>query len=348
MRAIDLRSDTVTGPTPEMRRAMYDAELGDDGLEGDPTTRRLQELAAEMMGTEAGLLVASGSMGNLVCALAHCDPGEAMLVGETSHMMWSAGQAATHPTYAQIEVRSVPDGGGMLEHEEIEQSVKAGDEAGRRAGLVCVENSHNLAHGAALVPAYIESVATVAHDWDIPLHIDGARIFNAAVALGLPASDLVGPADSITFCLSKGLACPIGSVVCGSREFIARARNRRKIVGGEMRQTGTISAAGIVALKTMVERLAEDHANARRLAEGLAQIEGIRIEVERVVTNILYFTVKGRPAEEVEKALDEQGVRCFALDGRIRMLTHYHVTPQDIETTLQTAQRVIASKVTAT
>ena len=346
MNPIDLRSDTVTRPTPEMRRAMYEAELGDDGLEGDPTTMRLQEMAAELMGSEAAMLVASGSMGNLVSALAHCAPGEAMIVGQTSHMMWSAGQAETHPTYGQIEIRPLPEDAGKLSSRDIELAITAEGEAGGRVGLVCAENSHNEAYGAALDHSHLHSIGTTARDRGAPLHIDGARIFNAAVALGLPSSTLVAPADSVTFCLSKGLACPIGSMVCGSKEFIARARNRRKIVGGEMRQTGTVSAAGIVALQTMVDRMAEDHANARRLAEGLAQIEGVQIEVERVQTNIVYFTPTDRPAKEVERSLGEPGVRCLALDGRVRMVTHYHVGPADIDDTLRAVQRTMRSKAT--
>ena len=321
MHPIDLRSDTVTRPTLEMRRAMYEAELGDDALEGDPTTVRLEQMSADLMGMEAGLLVASGSMGNLVSALAHCAPGEAMIVGETSHMTWSADQAQTHPTYGQIKMRPLPDGAGALIPRDVELAIPAEGEAGVRTGVVCVENSHNQAYGAALDPSYLGSIGKTAHDGGAALHIDGARIFNAAVALGLPASALTAPADSVTFCLSKGLGCPVGSVVCGSREFIARARNRRKIVGGEMRQTGTFSAAGVVALQTMVDRMAEDHANARRLAQGLAEIVGVQIEVERVQTNIVYFTPTDRPAEDLERYLGEQGVNCFALDGRVRMVT---------------------------
>ena len=344
MNGIDLRSDTVTRPTPEMRRAMYEAELGDDGLEGDPTTRWLQEMAAERMGTEAALLVASGSMGNLVCALAHCKPGEAMLVGESSHMMWSVEQGVGHQTYGGIGVRSLPEEGGMLGLKDVELSIKAQDEAGARTALVCVENTHNTTYGAALGPAHVEAVAAVAHRNGAALHIDGARIFNAAVALELPVSRLVEPADSLSFCLSKGLACPLGSVVCGSRDFVEAAHNRRKITGGEMRQTGIFSAAGIVALDTMVDRMAEDHANARRLAEGLAQIEGVQIDADRVQTNIVYFAPTDRPAKDLERMLGEDGVRCFALDGQIRMVTHHHITPQDIEDTLQAVQRVMLRK----
>jgi threonine aldolase len=295
------------------------------------------------MGTEAALLVASGSMGNLVSALAHCEPDEAMLVGETSHMMWSVEQGAAHSTYGQIKVRGLHENRGEFGLEDVELSIRAEGEVGGRMALVCIENTHNIAYGAPLDPTQISSLAATVHENGALLHIDGARIFNAAVALDLPVAQLVAPADSVTFCLSKGLACPIGSVVCGSEGFIEAAHNRRKITGGEMRQTGIMSAAGIVALETMVDRMADDHANARRLAEGLAQIEGIAIEAERVRTNIVYFDLADRPAEEIERALGDVGVHCFAVDGRIRMVTHYHITPEDIEDTLMAVQRVMRS-----
>ena len=341
MNGIDLRSDTVTRPVPEMRQAMYEAEVGDDGLDGDPTTMRLQEMAAERMGTEAALLVASGSMGNLVSALAHCKPGEAMLVGDTSHMMWSVGQSAGHSTYGRIKVRQLHENLGEFGLEDVELSIRVEGEVGGRMALVCIENTHNAAYGTPLDTAHISSMAAMVHENGAALHIDGARIFNAAVALELPVARLVAPADSVTFCLSKGLACPIGSVVCGTKDFVAAVHNRRKIVGGEMRQTGIMSAAGIVALETMVDRMEDDHANARHLAEGLAQIEGLEIEADRVRTNIVYFGLAGRPAEDVENALAEAGVHCFALGGRIRMVTHYHITPDDIENTLVAVQKVI-------
>jgi threonine aldolase len=344
MNGIDLRSDTVTRPTPEMRQAMYDAEVGDDGLEGDPTTGRFEEMAAEMLGTEAALLVASGSMGNLVAALAHCAPGDAMVVGERSHMAWSADQGKGHSTYHQIGVRQLPENpDGKLGIEDIGLSIAAETNGGGRVTLVNMENTHNQSDGRPIDPAWTSSFASQVHDRGAALHIDGARLFNAAVALDVPASALVADADSVTFCLSKGLACPIGGVVAGSRDYIAEAHNRRKIVGGEMRQTGVISAAGIVALDTMVDRMAEDHANARRLAEGLAQIDGINIDPERVTTNILYFTPSDRTPEEVEQSLAEAGVHCFALGGRIRMVTHHNITSEDIETALGAIQRVMQS-----
>ncbi len=343
MNGIDLRSDTVTKPTPEMRRAMYEAEVGDDGLEGDPTTRRLEELAAERVGTEAGLFVASGSMGNLVAALSHVEPEDAMLIGARSHMAWSVEQAHGHPTYGRVRVRAVAERGGMLPVEDVELSLREEGDSGGAMGLVCIENTHNSANGMPLSLPYVSAVSEAAKRHGAALHVDGARLFNAAVALGVPAASLISDADSVSFCLSKGLACPIGSVLCGSAEFIAEARKQRKIVGGEMRQTGVMSAAGIVALDTMVDRLADDHANAKRLAEGLADIEGVQVDPDEVNTNIVFFETGDKPAEEAQRELGEAGVHCFDLGGRIRMVTHYEISSGDVEAALAAVSRVMRS-----
>ena len=343
MDGIDLRSDTVTKPTPEMRRAMYEAEVGDDGLEGDPTTRRLQELAAERVGMEAGLFVSSGSMGNLVAALSHARPGEAMLIGRRSHMSWSADQAHGHETYGQVEVRMVDERDGMLPLEDVELALKDETESGGRMSLVCIENTHNATNGMPLELSYTAAVSETAKRHGAALHVDGARLFNAAEALGVPATRLVEHADSVSFCLSKGLACPIGSILCGSEDFIAEARKQRKIVGGEMRQTGIIAAAGIVALESMVDRLAEDHANARRLAEGLANIAAIDVEPDRVRTNIVFFETGDRPVDAVVSALGDRGVHCFNIDGRIRMVTHYEISSEDVDAALGAVKQVMES-----
>ena len=331
-----------------MRRAMYDAEVADDGLEGDPTTQLLEEMAAERLGTEAALLVASGSMGNLVASLAHCAPGNTMIVGENSHMAWSADQGEGHNTYGQIGVRRLSeDQDGKLDIEDIGLSIATELEGEGRVTLVNIENTHNASYGKPIDPTWTASFASGIHERNAALHIDGARLFNAAVALKIPASALVAAADSVTFCLSKGLACPIGSILGGNRDFITVAHNRRKIVGGEMRQTGIVSAAGIVALESMVDRMADDHANAQRLAEGLAQINGIDIDPGRVSTNIMYFSTPGRPPEKVKQSLENERVHCLALENRIRMVTHHHIVPEDVETTLGVVQRVMQSSVYA-
>ena len=341
MNGIDLRSDTVTQPTPEMRRAMYEAEVGDDGLEGDPTTQRLQELAAEQVGMEAGLFVASGSMGNLVAALSHVNPGDAMLIGQRSHMAWSVDQAHGHQTYGQVAVRMVDERDGMLPLEDVELALKDEAESGGRMSLVCIENTHNATNGMPLELSYSHAVSETAKRHGAALHVDGARVFNAAVAIGIPASRVVESADSVSFCLSKGLACPIGSILCGSEEFIAEARKQRKIVGGEMRQTGIVAAAGIVALETMIDRMGEDHANARRLADGLANIDGVKVDPDRVRTNIVFFDTGNRSPDDVVGALADRGVHCFNIDGRIRMVTHYEVSSEDVDAALGAVKQVM-------
>ncbi len=323
---------------------MYEAEVGDDGLEGDPTTRRLQELAAERVGMEAGLFVSSGSMGNLVASLSHVKPGEAMLIGSRSHMAWSVDQAHGHETYGRVAVRMVDERDGALPLEDVELSLKGEAESDGRMSLVCIENTHNATNGMPLDLPYTQAVSDTVERHGAGLHVDGARLFNAAEALGVPASNLVEAADSVSFCLSKGLACPIGSVLCGSEEFIEEARKQRKIVGGEMRQTGIIAAAGIVALESMVDRLAEDHANARRLADGLAIIHGVGVDPDRVRTNIVFFETGDRPVDDVISALGERGIHCFNIDGRIRMVTHYEISSEDVDTALDAVKQVMESK----
>lgn len=343
MNGIDLRSDTVTKPTPQMRRAMYEAEVGDDGLEGDPTTQRLQALAAERVGMEAGLFVSSGSMGNLVAALSHVGPGDAMLIGRRSHMSWSVDQAHGHQTYGQVAVRMTDERDGMLPLEDVELALKDEAESGGSMSLVCIENTHNATNGMPLELSYTDAVSETAKRHGAALHVDGARLFNAAEALDVPASRVVESADSVSFCLSKGLACPIGSILCGSEEFIEEARKQRKIVGGEMRQTGLMAAAGIVALESMIDRLGEDHANANLLAEGLANIEGVGVDPKSVRTNIVFFDTLERPVDDVVSALGDRGVHCFNIDGRIRMVTHYEISSEDVDAALGAVKQVMES-----
>ncbi|NPA90051.1 MAG: low-specificity L-threonine aldolase [Chloroflexi bacterium] len=332
---IDLRSDTVTQPTPEMRRAMMEAEVGDDGYGEDPTVNRLQELAAEMTGKEAALFVTSGTQGNMVSLLAHCGRGDEVIVGDRSHtyLYEQGGMAQLGGIHPRV-IPNRPD--GTLDPEDILQAIRPDNIHFPRTRLVVLENTHNFCYGAPLTPEYTRDIGNLAHERGLKLHIDGARIFNAAVALGVDVRELTAPADSITFCLSKGLSAPVGSVVCGSRDFIEEARRVRKVLGGGMRQAGVIAAAGIVALTQMVDRLAEDHANARRLAEGLAQIPGFEVALERVYTNIVYVDVTtGATAAEVVQRAEEMGVRVLALGPyRIRAVTHYGITEADIDRAL--------------
>lgn len=286
MRTVELRSDTMTRPTPAMRKAMAEAEVGDDVFGEDPTVNRLEMLAAERLGKEAALFVSSGTMANLVSQMSHCGRGDEMLLGSLAHSFYyeQGGSAAV----ASIHPRTVPNQpDGKLALDELEAAIRADNIHFPRTRLIALENTHNLCGGAPLESAYIRDVAAIARRHGIRLHIDGARLFNAAVALSVPARQLVADADSVSFCLSKGLAAPVGSVVCGSREFIQTARRARKVLGGGMRQAGVLAAAGIVALNEMIDRLAEDHANARRLAEGLAGISGLELDPGRYSTNIV-------------------------------------------------------------
>ena len=340
MQVIDLRSDTVTLPSPEMRRAISEAELGDDGWGEDPTVNKLEAVAAERLDKEAGLLVASGTMGNLVSVLAHCQRGDEMIVGDQAHIFTS--EVGHYAALGSISIQTIPnDDRGMIDPQAVEQAIRPSALTAPRTALVCLENTHNRASGTALTPRDMAAVAQVAHARGLPVHLDGARIFNAAVALGLPVAELVQEADSVTFCLSKSLACPVGSVVCGGKEFIARARKYRKMVGGGMRQAGIIAATGLVALEGMVARLAEDHENARRLARGLALIPGLSLITEDIQTNIVIVEVHDRPAHEYLKALAERGVRAAPNVGqRIRFVTHYGTNAEDIDAALEVIEAV--------
>jgi len=343
MHIVDLRSDTITKPTPAMRRAMAEAEVGDDVFGEDPTVNRLEAMAAERMGKEAGLFVASGTMGNLVSLLAQCGRGDEVIVGDQAHtyVYEQGGMAALGGIHPRV-VPNQPD--GTLDLEAVEAAIRPKDDHFPRTRLIAVENTHNRCGGTPLTPAYMHALGRLARAHGLRVHVDGARIFNAAVALGVDVRELVADADSVTFCLSKGLAAPVGSVVCGSREFIAEARRARKVLGGGMRQAGVIAAAGIVALEQMVERLAEDHAHAAMLADGLAELPGIEVEPVPVRTNILYFKVtrQDMDAHQLVARLAERGVRMLALGPRrVRAVTNYHVTAEDIQTTLAAFRAVL-------
>jgi threonine aldolase len=343
MKIIDFRSDTVTLPTPAMREAIYHAELGDDVFGEDPTTNRLQEVAAERVGKEAALLVSSGTMGNLVCALTHCARGEEMVLGDQSHMFFyeAGGMSALGGIFPHT-IPNQPD--GTMDLEDIEAAIRSDNIHFPRTRLICLENTHNRCNGSPLLPEYMESVAILAKRHGVRVHLDGARIFNAAVALGVEVREFTRNVDSMSFCLSKGLSAPVGSVICGSREFIAEAIRTRKVLGGGMRQAGVIAAAGIIALNEMVDRLAKDHTNARHLAEGIAEIHGLSIDAERIKTNILFFdfiTDRLTP-EEFMAGLEERGIKCsHPGPSRFRMVTHYGIDSDDIHRTLECLREVM-------
>lgn len=344
MEFIDLRSDTVTRPTPEMREAMYRAEVGDDVFGDDPTVNRLQEMAAAMTGHEAALFVASGTMGNLVGILSHCGRGDEALLGARSHsVLYEGGGISVLGGIHSRQVKEQPD--GSLAIEDLQPLIRGDDEHFPVTRLIGIENTHNRCGGTYQTPAYIRSLADFAHTRGLVVHMDGARVFNAAAALGVDVKELTAPVDSVTFCLSKGLCAPVGSVLCGSEEFIYKARRLRKHVGGGMRQVGVVAAAGIVALEKMTGRLADDHARARNLADGLSEIPGIQIDPGSPATNMVYFNLSNHPrrdALELEETLPERGVLMHAVDARrIRLVTHYWIDDAAVERAVEVFRAVL-------
>lgn len=346
-RQIDLRSDTVTKPTPAMRRAMESAEVGDDVYGEDPTVNRLEALVADMLGKEAAVFVASGTMGNLVSVLSHCGRGDEMILGDYAHIFraeqgGASAMGGVHPH----TIRNQDD--GTLDLGDIESAIRAKDLHNPVTRLVCLENTQNFCGGRVLKPDYVDAVGDLAHAHGIKLHIDGARLWNAAVALNVSPARLVEKADSVTVCLSKGLGAPVGSVVAGDAEFVHQARRNRKILGGALRQAGVLAAAGIVGVTEMVERLADDHANAAVLAEGLSQIDGIEIDPADVETNIVFFTLTHPDITPVQLS---QGLRGHDIlinasaARRMRAVTNHHVTREDIDTVLGAIRNVLASGV---
>ena len=337
MKIIDLRSDTVTQPTDEMRRAMAAAEVGDDVFGEDPSINELQERSAALLGKEAGLLTSSGTMSNLISTLAYCHHGDEIIMGDQAHMFWneSAGQAALAGAQTRLVAN---DENGRLSPDDVAAAIRpTGNLHFPKTSMVCLENTHNRCSGGALTPEDTKAVCDVAHAAGVPVHLDGARIFNAAVALEVPVSELVKDVDDVSFCLSKSLSCPVGSVLVGSVEFIDQARKWRKMVGGGMRQAGVLAAAGLVALDTMVDRLAEDHQNARRLAQGLANIDGITVDPDRIQTNIVIFDIDPKlgTAQDMIAALDQEGVKVsYPGVQSLRMVTHRHISNEDIEEAL--------------
>ncbi|MBA7631431.1 L-allo-threonine aldolase [subsurface metagenome] len=340
MKIIDLRSDTITLPTEEMRRAMYEAELGDDVHREDPTVNRLEELAAEVMGKEAALLTTSGTMSNLLGVLANTRPGDEIIVGSEAHMFWYEVGGAS--TLGGVVIRTIPnDEDGKLDATDVEEAIRSENIHFPKSALLCLENTQNRCGGAVLTCEYTEEISGLAHQHGLQVHLDGARIFNAAVALGVPARELVAPVDTVNFCLSKGLSAPVGSLFCGTREMVERARKWRKMLGGGMRQAGVIAAAGIVAMEKMVDRLAEDHANARRLVEGLAQIPGFSVSLEKVPTNIVNFEFPPEVSDFVIK-IGERGVKFLSRSGRsVRAVTNRMVGAEDIEEALGRINRLV-------
>ncbi len=341
---IDLRSDTITHPTQAMREAMARAEVGDDVYGEDPTVNRLEQMAAGRMGKEAGLFVASGTMGNLAATLTHCQRGEEAIMGNLGHtFLFEAGGISA---LGGIFVHTLPNqADGSIRLDEIDTAIRGDDYHAPITRLLILENSHNRCGGTVQGVEYVRQAAELAHSRGLSVHLDGARVFNAAAALGVPVTDLTQPVDSVTFCLSKGLCAPVGSVLCGSREFIQKARRVRKMLGGGMRQAGVLAAAGIVALDQMTERLNEDHDRAKRLAQGLVAVPGVRLTFGMPQTNLVFISVRDNfplGTKEIAQALERRGIRVGAT-GRLtfRLVTHYWITDEDVDRTVAAFSDVI-------
>ena len=346
MDRIDFRSDTVSWPTPAMREAMANARVGDDVYGEDPTVNELEAMSADRVGKEAGLFVASGTQGNLVGVLGHAARGEEAILGDASHVYrWEVGGIAS---IGGILPRIVPvDAAGRMDLEAVEKAVARKDDHLGRTRLLLVENSFGGKGGRALPPEYFAGLRGVADRHGLRVHLDGARLFNAAIALGVEVAELTAQVDTVTFCLSKGLCAPVGSVLCGPTAFIEEARRTRKSLGGGMRQAGILAAAGIVALDTMVDRLAEDHAHARNLAEGLARIEGLRVDPKAVETNIVQFSLEPgvglTPGELCTRlAKDHQIWLGTDVGDRLRAVTHYWVGEAEVAQLLEAVATTIA------
>jgi threonine aldolase len=338
---IDLRSDTVTLPTTAMRKAMAEAEVGDDVYGEDPSINRLEELSAEMMGKEAAMFVPSGTMGNQIAVLTHTRPGTEIILEADSHIYYYESAAAS--VFAGVQPRPLPGKRGSMPASLVEWAIRQDDIHLPPTSLICLENTHNRAGGTVVPLADMQAVYDVACRHNIPVHLDGARIFNAAIAAGVPVKEFTSCTTSVQFCLSKGLGAPVGSIIAGPADFMSEARRWRKRLGGGMRQAGIIAAAGIVALETMVDRLAEDHANARLLAEGLAGLKGIEFNPEDVDTNIIIVKPTAMSIGQLGEELEKRGILTVVIEpDRVRFTTNKEVTASDIEKTIMAVKEILS------
>ncbi len=341
MRIVDLRSDTVTQPTPAMRKAMYEAEVGDDVYREDPTITKLEELGASLTGKEAGLYMTSGTMGNQVAIMTHTKKGDEVICEQEAHVFYY--EVAGIACLSGAQPRPVAGEKGILSANDIRRVIRPHDVHAPDTSLICLENTHNRAGGTCYPPETLAAIAKLARHHNIPVHMDGARLFNAAVAMNMTAAEIAASVDTVQFCLSKGLGAPVGSLLTGSRNFIEKARRYRKMLGGGMRQAGIIAAAGIVALTQMVDRLADDHDHARILGEGLANL-GLGVDLSALQTNIVIFDVipAGKSVQSFASELQAQGVKVNIFgESTIRMVTHYGIQKDDIDYALTTAAKIV-------
>ena len=342
MNIIDLRSDTLTNPTKAMRKAMSEAEVGDDVFSEDPTVNQLEKIAAERMGKEAAIFVPSGTMGNLISILSHCERGDEVILGDQSHIFLNevGGLSALGGIHPHI-IKNEPD--GTLDLKTIEQKIRTSDIHYPPTRLITLENTHNYCMGSPISPEYMRQVGNLAQKYNLKIHIDGARIFNAAIALKLDVKDLLCEADSVMFCLSKGLSAPVGSIVCGSKNFIHKTRKWRKMVGGGMRQSGHLAAAGIIALNDLTDRLKEDHSNAQKLAQGLARLKRIVLKPELIKTNIIFFSLEHsniKPETFLEN-LEAQGIKILMInEGVFRIVLHREISETQVELVIKAMKEI--------
>ena len=341
---IDLRSDTLTNPTQSMRDAMATAEVGDDVFQEDPTVQKLETLSAEIMGKEAALFVPSGCMGNLISILSHCGRGDEILLGDRSHIsLYEVGGVAA---LGGVHPRPLPNNNdGTISIDLLEKGIRHSDIHCPPTRLICLENTHNFCQGSPITPEYMTEVRKIANKFGLKIHLDGARIFNAAVALGVPVAKLTEKVDSVMFCLSKGLSAPVGSLVCGSSEFIVKARKARKMVGGGMRQVGHIAAAGLIAITEQVDRLQEDHDNAKFLASQLSDLDGIEVDVTRIKTNIIFFKLTGIDGEVLLNQLEQNQIKILMTDADVfRAVLHREVSKEQVQTVVKTFQSLLGKQ----
>jgi threonine aldolase len=341
---IDLRSDTVTKPTPAMRRAMMEAEVGDDVYGEDPTVNRLEQRAAEIAGKEAALFVPSGTMGNTIAVKLHTEHGQEVICDSRSHVL--DYELAMMAWFSGCVARAIPTEEGILAWEQVRRQIRPLHAHCAPTGLIEIENTHNMAGGTVYPMAVIREICDGAHERGLKVHMDGARVFNAAAAMNVQVREIVAPVDTVMFCLSKALGAPVGSMLAGNSSLIAKGRLYRKRLGGGMRQAGVLAAAGLIALEDTPQRLADDHANARFLAEGLAGVPGIQIDPRKVATNIVVFDVSGtgRASAEISARLKARGVLINGINERLmRAVTHYDATRADCAQALEAVAGALAS-----
>ncbi|MFW6119766.1 MAG: low-specificity L-threonine aldolase [Petrotogales bacterium] len=339
MKWIDIRSDTVTTPTPDMRKAMYEAEVGDDVYGDDPTVNRLEELSAKILGKEDALFVPSGTFGNQLAIMTHTNMGDEIILSDSNHIF--VHEVGASSVIASVQMRTLECDDGEPEISRIEHSIREQDIHFPKTGLICMENAHS--SGRVVELDYLEKVKRLANKYNIPVHLDGARIFNAAIALDVEPKEIAKTADSVMFCLSKGLAAPIGSILAGDKAFIEKARKGRKLMGGGMRQAGIIAAAGIVALETMIKRLAEDHLNARVLAGKLSDIPALNVLVDQLDINMVFFTLNKKSKINLVEMMNDKGIKINPPEnGVYRFVTNKDITKKDIDEVTKAIEGILS------